>query len=668
MRPEEILPELRERNAYNYVRQSSYRQVLEHTESARRQHDFQDRAVGLGWTRDRVITIDEDQGKSGSVPSTRSGFERLVTEVSLGRVGLVMALEASRLARNSMDWARLIQYCAITGTPILDETGLYNPADPADSIALGIKAFTSETERQMIRSRMRGGVISKAKRGEFHSRLPVGFVYQDDGKVILDPDRHVQDAVRHLFRTFQRTGTALGVVREYQRAGLTIPRRLAVGERKGEVTWVPLAHSWVIGMLHNPRYAGTYCYGMKQHLRLPDGRAISRHRPMEKWVALIRNAHPGYITWEEFENNVKRLQDNSLMRGPKGKCSPPREGPALLQGIAICGKCGHRMTVRYGWKVGHETVFYECNANILRTGDRPCQYILGNGIDDTVGELLLKSITPLALDVSLQVQQEVEDRYSEADRLRRQEVERKRYEADSARRRYLAVDPANRLVADTLEAEWNERLRSWREAQESYQREVESGRQKLTEERKAQVRALASDFPRVWKDPRTPIQEKKRMLRVLLEDVTLMKTESTIIANVRFRGGATQKVEVVRPLPAPKKLRMPEDVVKAIDQLLDDHTPAAIAQMLNERGERPVRIKVFHVRNVQAIIRSHHLKSRYDRLRERGFLTPQEAAKAYGVSVFTICHWWQDRRVGGQIYNDNNAVLYEPPSTVFKEG
>ncbi len=661
MKPEEITAEMRERVAYNYVRQSTLRQIVLHTESARRQYGFMDRALTLGWPRERVITIDEDQGRSGSAPSSRSGFERLMSEVSLGRAGLVMALEASRLARNSLDWARLTQYCAITGTPILDETGLYNPADPVDCMALGVKGFTSETERNLIRSRMRGGVLSKAKRGEFRIRLPVGFVYREDGKVVFDPDRQVQDAVRHFFRTFRRTGTALGVVREFHRTGQRFPRRLAVGERKGQIVWLPLSHSAVLHMLHNPRYAGAYVYGRKQQLRLPEGKLIVRERPQERWVAFVRDAQPAYITWDDYEANVRRLKEAAQARGPEGKSNPPREGPALLQGLAICGKCGRRMSVRYGWKAGYECTYYVCNANVLRTGDRPCQSVHGNRVDEAIGELLVRSVTPLALEVALQVQREVEERFAEADRMRYQEVERTRYEADMARRRYLAVDPTNRLVAATLEADWNEKIHLWREAQETYQREDSAARHPLTDEERVRVRALATDVPRMWRDPRTPAQERKRVARLLVEDVTLVNGEK-ILASVRFRGGTTRQLEVPRPLTGPQKYSMPKDIVQAVDQMLDETTPAVIAQRLNERRLHPVKTRAFHVRNVQAIIRYHRLRPRYDRLRGKGLLTFSEAAKAYGVSEAKIRNWWRARKIAGYAFNDRPEWLFEPPS------
>ena len=295
------------------MRQSSLRQVFENSESTKRQYDLRQRAISLGWHLDQVIIIDSDQGQSGKFSADREGFQRLVTEVSLGRAGIVMGLEVSRLARNSSDWHRLLEICALTDTLVLDDDGLYNPAHFNDRLLLGLKGTMSEAELHVMRARLRGGIINKARRGELEMRLPIGFVYDTDGQVRLDPDTSIQTSVRQLFSTFRRTGSAVATVKQFREQGLKFPRRISHGPNNGDVVWNELQHSRVLWILHHPRYAGAYCFG-RTHIRLhPDGHQTFVKLAPEEWTALIRDAHEGYITWDQFEQNVQRLRDNALL-------------------------------------------------------------------------------------------------------------------------------------------------------------------------------------------------------------------------------------------------------------------------------------------------------------------------------------------------------------------
>ncbi|MBV9001283.1 MAG: recombinase family protein, partial [Solirubrobacterales bacterium] len=405
------------RTAYLYVRQSTLRQVHTNTESAERQYALRQRAVALGWPSEQIIVIDSDQGQSGASASDREGFQRLVADDGLGKAGVVLGLEVSRLARNNADWHRLLEISALSGTLICDEDGLYDPADFNDRLLLGLKGTMSEAELHFIRARLQGGILSKARRGELPMPLPVGLVCDPADKVVLDPDTSVQQAIRYLFAMFERTGSARAVVQTFDREGLLFPARMRSGERKGELVWSPLRHWRVLKTLHNPRYAGAFAYGQRRTRKTPDGRITSHQVPREQWTALICDAHPGYITFEQFEHNLRTLHTNATALGTDRAGGPAREGRALLQGLAICGRCGHRMTVRYHVRHGHQVPDYQCVSETIQAGAKRCLVIPGAGVDDAISRVLLDTVTPLALEVALNVQAELEARADEADRL-----------------------------------------------------------------------------------------------------------------------------------------------------------------------------------------------------------------------------------------------------------
>ena len=458
------------RMAYLYVRQSTLRQVFENTESTHRQYGLRDRAVALGWPLDRIVVIDCDLGQSGASAADREGFQRLVTEVSLGRVGIVLGLEVSRLARNNTDWHRLLELCALSDTLILDEDGLYDPANFNDRLLLGLKGAMSEAELHVLKARLRGGILNRARRGELKQMVPVGFVHDAHDRVILDPDAQVQAAVRMFFDTFNRTGSCLAVVKEFHERELPFPRRLRSGAHKGELVWSELLHCRARQIIHNPRYAGAFVFGRTKHRRLPNGKYASRQVPSEEWI-LLRDMHPGYISWEEHLSNRERVKSNALAWSSERRRGPAREGPALLQGLVICGACGERMSVRYHSHRNAEIPTYWCGRRPMHRGEIGlCQTIHGGALDAAIGDILVEAMTPLSIEVALGVQQELASRQEEADRLRRQHVERAKYEAELAQRRFLKVDPDNRLVADVLEADWNAKLRSVAGAQEAYEK------------------------------------------------------------------------------------------------------------------------------------------------------------------------------------------------------
>jgi DNA invertase Pin-like site-specific DNA recombinase len=660
--PAKVSPNHLNRDAYLYVRQSTLRQVVENTESTQRQYALRERAIALGWPIERVLVIDCDQGQSGASATDREGFQRLVAEVSLGHAGIVLGLEVSRLARNNSDWHRLLEICALTGTLILDEDGLYDPGQFNDRLLLGLKGTISEAELHVLRARLRGGILSKARRGELKTPLPVGLVYDPRGQVVLDPDRQVQDALRVLFATYQRTGSGSATVKYSREQGRLFPRRLRRGLRKGELVWGSLSHSRVLQVLHNPRYAGAFFHGRTRSSPSRNGGDSCQRLPPDQWHARLPGAHAGYITWDQYQRTQQALRENAQAHGRDRRRGPPGEGPALLQGSVLCGICGQRMTVRYHLRTAGLVPDYVCQREGIEHSERICQTIPGSSIDRAIGTLLLETLTPLTLEVALAVQHELQQRLDEADRLRRQHVERARYEADLARDRFLRVDPKNRLVADALEADWNERLRAVTEAQEQYERRRQADRAVLDQESRSRVLALTTDSPRLWMDPGTPERERKRMARLLIEDVTLIKGES-ITVRVRFKGGAARTLTLPLPQPAWATWQTNPEVIAEVDRLLDDHTEGRIAALLNERGWRSGKGGLF-TRSILTRIRyQYRLRSRLDRLREAGMLTQEEIAGRLGVTRSTVHDWRRSGLLKAHAYNDKPEYVYEPVGT-----
>lgn len=652
------------RDAYLYVRQSTLHQVANNTESTRRQYDLRGRAVALGWPAAQVVVIDVDQGQSGSSAADREGFQRLVGEVGMGRAGIVLGLEVSRLARNSADWHRLLELCGLTGTLICDEDGLYDPCAFNDRLLLGLKGTMSEAELHLIRARLRGGILAKARRGELAVSLPVGLVYDAAGRVALDPDTGVRRVIAHLFTTFEATGSACATVKAFRDQGLTFPARHRGGPHSGELYWTSLAHDRVIKTLHNPRYAGTYVYGRERHYSGADGKHHSVRRPREEWITVIEGAHPGYITVAQFEVNQATLAGNAAAHGEDPRAGPPREGAALLQGLVVCGKCGRRMTVRYHTRVeGTAVPDYVCQAQGIRTGTPICQHLPGAGVDDAVAALVLDTVTPLALEVALSVTDELAARAADADRIRAGHVQRAQHTVDAARRRYLAVDPTNRLVADTLEADYNTALRDLRAARDDYDRAAARDAAPLTDAQRGVITALAADFPALWRDPATPQRERKRLLRLVVADVTLLKADRTITAAVRMRGGTDHTLSFPLPRNAWEKRQTAEATIGLIDQLLAEHTYGQVAEVLNTRGHTSGGRLPFTAERIRAICQRRAIPGLHQRQREAGMLTLDEIAHSFGVHPFTVKRWHQLGLIAGRRVEDRGTRLYQPSQT-----
>ena len=653
---QKVKPEHLKRDAYLYVRQSTPRQVLENQESTKRQYALRQRAIALGWHSDHIVVIDHDLGHSAASAVDREGFKKLVAEVGMGHAGLVIGIEVSRLARKSSDWHRLLEICAFTDTLILDEDGLYDPAHFNDRLLLGLKGTMSEAELHVMQARMRGGLLNKVRRGELRLPLPVGFLYDIQDQVSLDPDQQVQQSIRTLFQSFRRLASAGAVVKAFRDAKLLFPHRPRGGPQDGELLWVKLDITQVLNVLHNPRYAGAFVYGRTRIRRTLEG--IRQERvPQEKWHTLLLGAHPGYISWDEYQENQRRLQENAHALGPERRKSPPREGPALLQGLVICGNCGERMKVIYHVRAGCRVPDYICDGRTVNDPQPMCQWISGKDVDEAVSELLVEIVTPVAIEATLAVQQELQARLHEVERLHKEQVERARYAADLAQRRYMRVDPDNRLVANTLEADWNQKLRALEEAQQECEQQRQKDSMTVDEELRRRLHTLATDFPRLWRDPNTPDRERKRLAHLLLQDVTLIKREQLLI-HVRFSGGATRTLE----LPRPRRVTVtPRSVITEVDRLLDDHSPEAIANILNARGSVSGYGKPFTGRMINRVRVKYGLKSRFERLHAKGMLTREEMAQRLGINAKQVAAWRAAGLLRGHLCTEKDEYLYEDP-------
>ena len=662
-----VQPHHLERGAYLYIRQSSMRQVIENVESTKRQYALRNRAIALGWREDRIVVVDSDQGESGASAVWREGFQHLVAEVSMGRAGIVMGLEVSRLARNNADWHRLLEICALADTLILDEDGVYDPSFINDRLLLGLKGTFSEAELHVLKARLRGGILNKVRRGEYRCPLPTGLVYDEAGNVTPDPDAQIRDTITHFFETFTRVGSACQTVKVFRKEGLNFPSR-RVG---GDTVFQPLTMSTAMRVLTSPRYAGAYVYGRRRYRRAADGQQkVQEKHDSSDWLACIPNAHPGYISWEQYQQNLKLLASNG--RGYEmARGSPPREGAALLQGRAVCGQCGSHFRVRYRSTRGKQEAWYICDRAYRKLGDPDCQSIAGRPVDEAIGALVAERMTPAAVELALEIRREIEARQQEADQLRCRATERAQFEADLAQRRFMLVDPNNRLVADTLEAEWNDKLRLLAQAREERERARQQDQVLLDEAIRQRLVTMTTDFKKLWNDPTTPNRERKRLLAYVIEDATLIRQplEGITRIQIRFKGGKTETLTVPNPKSSAQQVKTPRLVIQLVEMLLDNHIYSEIADILNKQGlrpggsARPGRSNArFTALRVKYIVHQYALRSRYDRLRDRGMLTIAEAATRLSVHEATVVTWAEYGIIARYPYNAH-AYLYELPET-----
>lgn len=640
MRDPRVAPHHLNRDAYLYIRQSTPRQVIENAESSRRQYALRERAIALGWPAQQVHIIDQDLGMSGAHSVARDGFQELVAAVGLRKVGIVLGLEVSRLARNSVDWQQLLQLCAYTDTLILDEEGIYDPSAFNDRLLLGLKGTMSEAELHLLRSRLRGGILNKARRGELALRLPVGLVRLPDGRCARDPDAGIQASIAAVFEAFAAAGTIAGTVRQLLACGIRFPQVIWGGEKAGAIIWCDYNRPRAINILTNPAYAGAYVYGRRRCRRAPDGHMERCKLKPEAWSVVIPDHFVGYVSWSEFQAIRTQLLSNAQSQSRPNAFGPPREGPALLQGRVICGRCGSLMYVRYNGIHGQRPrARYVC-VDQADTRRAACQSVSATDVDAAVARQVLELMTPMAVEMTLAIQSEVDRRVTESEQHYQLRVTRARYESDLARRRFMLVDPANRLVAAGLEAEWNARLAELAAIEDELTRFRADVQQQLSADMRKRIFSLTSDLARLWADPAVIDRERKEILALLIEDVTLLSEHTEITAHVRLRGGACRSLSLTRTTVAPRK-RTPPHVVARIDQLLNIGDDAIVAQNLNDAGIKNWRSSPFTKGQITNVRKGRNLRSHRERRRADGYATAGELAARYNVTRTTIRYWAQ---------------------------
>lgn len=637
------------RRAVIYIRQSTLIQVLEHRESTQRQYDLAELAKKLGWDSAQVLILDEDLGKSGQSADNRSGFQRLVAEVSLGKVGAIFSLEVSRLARSSADWHRLLDLCALSDTLIFDDDGAYDPNDFNDRLVLGMKGTMSDAERHLMRLRLLGGRRHKANKGELGFPPPTGYVF-DGNTLVFDPDEQVQKAVHLLFARFRLDQSAGAVARYFQHHGLLFPARHAHKDGPAEIQWRKLTRIRVLCVLKSPIYAGAYAWGRRRERAvLQDGQPRKRREILaarESWHTLRLDNHPGYISWPEYMSILQRLEENCPTQQGQPGHGAVRCGQALLQGLVLCGRCGRRMLVAYRDK---GKPVYECKPQ--EQIERRCWGTAAGRIDQIVASTFLDSMTPVELDLSLAVLKEVEQQTARLDEQWKLRLERARYEAARAERQYQAVEPENRIVARTLETRWNQKLQELLVVEREYEEARRVHKLDLTEQDKRTIRALSKDLPAVWNAGTTTDADRKQLLRLVIQDVVLVPIESpqrSTQIRILWKTGAVSEVCIERPNKGESGRTSPEVISVIREQVAQGKSSLEIVDELNRRkltnrlGHSYTRIAVNHIRFSHGIVGyrpkgvPQHVTAERD---EKGRYSIRGLCARYRVSHHRVRYW-----------------------------
>ena len=644
------------RKAIVYIRQSTMRQVFVNTESAVRQYALKERLGSLGWEEGMIDVIDCDLGRSGAETTGRDGFRRMMADVGEGNVGAIACIECSRLSRSSADWSRLMEICALSDTILIDDDGIYNPNDFNDRLLLGLKGTMSEAELHFLRERMRGGALSKAKRGELRCLLPVGYVYDEAGNVVKDPDLQVQASVTMFFESFRMCGSAHRLAVYYSEKGYLFPANRSRGFGRPDIHWDVLTPWRACHILHSPTYAGIYTYGKIQVKHTAKGKKL-RSVPEEQWISNIENHHEAYITVEEYRANQSALLSNTTHDG----ASPPREGNSLVQGIAICSRCGSKMFVAHSrdgyWQ-------YACRH---RQKDQPytnrkCLGVNGSAVDGVISEVVLRRLTPEAVKAAGEVLCELEKRKRGEDGYFAMQVEKAKYEADLARKRYMNADPENRLVCAELERLWNERINQLAQAEAELRKSRAKAESALLKTDMEKLLALPEKLRQAWSGDTLRMTDKKRIVRCLIEDVALNMLGDEIHIGIRFKGGMTESINIPRLPSGSEKYATDPEIVEYIREASKVTTLEEIVESLNSAGKKTGTGLSFTVAKASAIRQRYGIPTYKDHLRSIGYLTTEDKAKQLGVSVFAL----NQRRLSGELRGQfimtrrSGGYMYQP--------
>ena len=648
----------RARDAYVYVRQSTLLQVRANTESLARQYDLRQRAVLLGWPAHQVVVVDEDLGRSGASAAGRSGFSELVADVGLGKAGIVLALECSRLARSNADWYQLLDLCALTDTLIADADGIYHPGSYNDRLVLGLKGTMSEAELHLIRSRLTEGLRHKAARGELRQGLPVGLDYDEDGRVVITPDEAVAEAIATIYRRFDELGSARQVLLSLLEDGLRLPRRRA-GSRR--ITWAPASYPAVHDFLTNPAYAGAFVFGRTRAWKRVDaaGRVISgvRQLPREQWAVLIPGHHPGFITWETYEANIARLRVN--WRPPRGHGGgAPREGAALLQGLMRCGRCGRIMQTGYSGPKGNSPRYVCARAKQLYGTERGCCSIGGGRLEKTILAELFAVLEPASLEATAKALAEAEEHHQRRLAAFELAVERARYEADRASRQFDAVEPENRLVARTLERVWEDRLAAVRRAENDLRAQQAHRPATLTEAELAWVSSAGADVKAVFHAPTTTTPERKQLIRAVISEVVVTIHDQQRVADLQiiWQGGAVTELSMAMTRKGAHTRTTSEDTVQLVRRLAGHYDDKTIALVLSKQHRRTStgltwtksRVKALRVSRGIPAFQPPQSSTVSDGEQDVTVVTIAEAERVLNVTKATLYRWLRDGFITGE--------------------
>ena len=651
-----VTPKHLEKTAYIYVRQSSMGQVCHHRESTERQYAFKNKANALGWPASRIQVLDGDLGRSGTSIADRSDFKAIVADVSLGNAGAVFALEASRLARSNADWHRLIEICGITGTLIVDEDGCYDPSDFNDGLLLGLKGTMAQAEIHFIRARLQGGKLNKAQKGELRFPLPVGYVFDDAGRIAKDPDNQVRGAIDLVFTAFRQTGSAYGVVQHFAKECILFPKRSYGGAWNGDLQWGRLTDSRVLEILKNPSYAGVYAFGrfrcVKEILEDGDVRSRIARMPRDQWLVEIRDHHEGFISFEQQLKNLDIIERNRTNPQEAVLSGPAREGLALLQGLLICGCCGRRLTPRYRGNGGIYPI-YECNwrkrEGLSKTS---CMMVQCGYLDRAVEARVLEVVNQEQIDLALEAFEILQQREQQISGQWKLRLERAEYEAQLAQKQYDQVDPDNRLVASTLERRWNDALLELEQVKQQIA-EMTHEQSVVTLAQRDQVFALARDLPRLWHAPETSAKDKKRILQLLLNDITVEKPERyRAVLHIRWQGGVSEDLMVQLPRAAADRWRHSESLVTRVRKLADQYSDEEIAAMLNTEGLTSAKGNRF-TRSSVSWIRNKHGIPPVDKKKPHE-LTVKGVAERFGVSHNVVYYWIEHKIIPARRLNQGS--------------
>ncbi len=635
----------RDRWAVVYVRQSTLQQVARHQESTRLQYGLVDRALSLGWSAAQVRVIDDDLGKSAASAEGRPGFQRLVAAVSLEQVGIVLGIEMSRLARCCRDWHQLLEVCALFGTLIGDLDGVYDPRNYNDRLLLGLKGTMSEAELHVLKQRMLAGKRAKAERGELGMALPMGYVRRLSGEITKDPDEQAQAVIQLVFDQFERLGTLNGVLQYLVRHQIQLPHRIANGAHKGELEWRRPNRVTLSNLLHHPIYAGAYVYGRRpsdprrqQPGRPGTGRTVAKP---EACQVLLQDRLPAYISWEQFSRNLKQLEANNVKA-----LGPIRAGVSLLSGLLICGRCGLRMATQYSQN--GKGLRYGCSRAAVDYGEPLCQSLSGMPLDQKVGEWVLKALEPAALEVSLQVAQDIEAERQQLHRHWAQRLERAHYQVERAARQYQAVEPENRLVARTLEKQWESALAGEETLKAEYAEFLDRQPPTLSAQECADIRRLASDIPALWHAATTTAEDRQAIVRQLVERVvvTVQGESERVEVQIHWRGGTGTQFDLIRPVAKLEQLSYyPQLVARSLALHGEGNSYAAIAAQLNAEGWRPAKRRdTFTAAMVSSLLSRQGLKSTRSSpstlvARQAEEWTLQELAYELAMPMITLYAW-----------------------------